>query len=437
MRKRWRGLVFVLVWLFIVSACAPTPESQSITEPTAASVTKNEPIRLKLWHIWATESDSNKEPFEKALAAWQLDHPDIIIDVEATENETYKIKLRAAIAVNEAPDIFYSWGAGFAKPFIESGKVLPLGERLTDETRAKLLPGSLDNFTYDGEVYALPTFMIAGIFYVNTALFDRYKVEVPQNFDEMLTAIEGFRKAGITPIALGGKDGWPGIFYQNVLAIRTAGIDKCRAALTGRQSFDQPAFVESAALLRQLVDANAFDARCIQMTQYEADQQFLSGRVPMYYTGSWLAGILEKNEDIKDNIQVMNFPTIAGAQGDANGFVGGTIDTFMISASTQYPDEAVQAMTELNERFSKESYLAGAGLPAWRLDVGEAVVSPLTLSIITLLEERDGFVLAWDTMLEGLDARIHINLVTDVIAGRIAPEEFAQSMQLLNEDAPK
>jgi raffinose/stachyose/melibiose transport system substrate-binding protein len=56
----------------------------------------------------------------------------------------------------------------------------------------------------------------------------------------------------------------------------------------------------------------------------------------------------------------------------------------------------------------------------------------LSVDIVALLEGRDGFVLAWDTILEGLDARTHINLVTDILAGRKSPEEFAREMQKLN-----
>jgi raffinose/stachyose/melibiose transport system substrate-binding protein len=431
-QMRWALICMMAALLLLHGGCVPVTVNTTLVT-TDTQITEAEPVELTLWHIWATESDSNKEPFEKALTEWMADNPQIKIMTEATENETYKVKLRVAIAVNEAPDIFYSWGAGFAKPFIDAGKVLPLDGRLTDEMRNKLQAGSLDNFTYDGQVYALPTFMIAGIFYVNTELFDRYQIAIPKTFDELMLAIQGFRKAGLTPIALGAKDGWPAMFYQNVLAIRTAGIGKCLAALKKEASFDQPAFVESADLLKQLVDAGAFDARSIQMTQYEADQQFLSGRVPMYYTGSWLAGILEKNDQMRHKVQVYNFPAVPGATGDANGFIGGTIDTFMISAFTRYPDEAVKAMSEINERFSLESFLAGAGLPAWQFDVDKTLASPLSIDIVELLEGRDGFVLAWDTLLEGLDARTHINLVTDIIAGRLTPEEFASEMQKLNE----
>ena len=129
--------------------------------------TGEEPITLKLWHIWVTSSDSNKRPFEKALKDWNDANPNIQIVTEATESEAYKIKIRTAIAVNEAPDIFFGWGAGFAKPFVESGKILALDEYLTQDTLNSIIPGSLENFTYNNKIYALPTFLIAGIFYCN------------------------------------------------------------------------------------------------------------------------------------------------------------------------------------------------------------------------------------------------------------------------------
>jgi len=74
------------------------------------------------------------------------------------------------VAVNELPDLFYTWGAGFAKPFVESGKVLPIDKYINDGTKDKLLPNTLENFTYNGKIYSLPTFVTAGIFYCNKEL---------------------------------------------------------------------------------------------------------------------------------------------------------------------------------------------------------------------------------------------------------------------------
>lgn len=423
-----------LITALIISGCtsdAPVSSGQTSQEPVQPS----EITTLTLWHIWATDSDSNRRPFEKALNEWNKQHPETQIVTEATENETYKIKLRTAMAVNEAPDIFYGWGAGFAKPFVEAGKVLALDDYLDADVREKLVPGSFDNFTYNGKIYGLPTFMIAGIFYCNQDLFNKYDAKIPETYSELLEAIRVFKENHITPMTVGLKDGWPGIFYQNILAIRTAGIKKSIAALKKEESFFQPEFIASAEKLRELIDKGAFDPRGAQLTQHEAEMAFLNGKAAMYYGGSWAAGSMDRADcPVKGKVVVKNFPVLEGSGGDPNGFLGGAIDTFMVSASTGYKKEAVEAILTINEDFCKESYLSGAGIPAWKFDIADSNISPLALEISRLLESRDGFVLAWDTFLSGSEAQTHINLVADLYSRKLTPEEFAKSMQKLNQN---
>ena len=84
----------------------------------------------------------------------------------------------------------------------------------------------------------------------------------------------------------------------------------------------------------------------------------------MYYCGSWSAGTMERpNSLVKGKVVVKNFPYIEGAKGDRNGFLGGAIDNFMISSSTQYKNEAVTAMVEICQNLSRRATLAGAGIP--------------------------------------------------------------------------
>ena len=50
-----------------------------------------------------------------------------------------------------------------------------------------------------------------------------------------------------------------------------------------------------------------------------------------------------------------------------------------------------------------------------------------------MVKESTGYVLAWDTFLEGADADTHKNLVAEIFAGTKTPEDFAKGMQKLNE----
>jgi raffinose/stachyose/melibiose transport system substrate-binding protein len=433
-------MAVALVFLLFFTACGPATEGPGASGASEASSggggavpEAKERITLKLWHIWATDSEASKKPFEKALSQWNRENPDCVIEAEATENETYKTKIRTAVAVNEAPDIFYDWGAGFAKPFVEAGKVLPLDEYLEDGTKEKLIQGSLDHFTYDGKIYALPIYMIAGVFYCNQELFDRCGIKIPETYDELLEAVKSFKQNGVTPMTVGEKDGWPGIFYQNILAIRTAGTKLCNQALNKEASFDRPEFTESARLLTELIKAGAFDNHCMDLTRDESEADFKNGKAAMYYNGSWVAGSLNREDcPVRGKIVVRNFPVVGNGGGDREGFLGGAIDTFMISSGTRYKEEAARALKTIDESFCRESYLSGAGIPAWKLDVEETQVNPLAADISRMLKNSPGYVLAWDTFLTAPETQIHINLVADLFAGRRTPEEFSAEMQKLN-----
>jgi len=433
-------IFFIIIGTITLVACESlkpydTIYSNQDSSESASTNLQQPKITLKLWHIWTTDSESNKKPFESALKAWNDANPNVKIQAEATENETYKIKLRTAMAVNETPDIFYSWGAGFAKPFVNAGKVLSLEEYLDDGTRDKLIPGSLDYFTYNGKAYGLPTYRIVGVLYCNKELFENNNLEIPTTFNELLDVVKVFKQKGIIPMTVGEKDGWPGIFYQNIIAIRTAGIKRCNAALNKQESFNQPEFIESAEKLQELIRAGAFDSRSMQLTRDESESDFKNGKAAMYYNGSWLAGSLEKEDcAVKGKIVVRNFPKFENSAGDQNGFVGGIIDTFMISSSTKYKEQSVKALKTISENFCRESFLAGASIPAWKLDnVDETKISPLALDISSLIKESSGFVLAWDTFLEAAETQTHIDLVAKLFSEKITPEDFAKEMQKLND----
>ena len=83
---------------------------------------------LKMWCI-ATESDANRPGYEKAIAEFEANHPDIKIEWEAFENNSYKTKIQAAISDPDSlPDIFFTWSGAFLGDFVDAGAVYCLDE---------------------------------------------------------------------------------------------------------------------------------------------------------------------------------------------------------------------------------------------------------------------------------------------------------------------
>jgi raffinose/stachyose/melibiose transport system substrate-binding protein len=316
---------------------------------------------------------------------------------------------------------------------VDSGKVLALDDYLKDGTKDKLVDGSFTYLTYNDKIYALPYTTAVGTFYVNKEMFDKNNIKIPTTFDELLTAVKAFKAKGITPLAVGEKDKWPGMFYYDILALREGGAKLNNDALAKKASFEDPAFSAAADKVKQLIDAGAFDNGALGLTRDESEVPFIQGQIPMYYNGNWVAGSVEKADSpVKGKVIAMNFPSITDGKGDKDEVLGGAIDCFMVNANTKYKEEAVKAAKFITEDISKRLYVTGAGIPTWKVNVDESKISPLTKQISEIAKKSKGYVVWWDTYLGGADADTHKDLVAKLFGKQISPTDFAKQMQALN-----
>ena len=394
------------------------------------------PVPIKVWTLWTdTTDDVNAVAFRKALETAKADFPDIVIEHDATENEAYKTKIKTAMAADEVPDVFFAWGAGFVKQFVDAGKVEPLDEYLTDGSADRMKGGANTNFVFDGKTYGITFSQWVASLYCNKALFDKYDVEIPETYDDLMQAVKTFNANDVIPITLGGKDKWPAMFWQNAFAVRTAGADTCNAALAGEASFDTPEFVRSAQLLADLVEEDAFVDGVLGLDYNESGALYLEGQAAMYYMGNWFAGdIAGHDSDILENTVAARFPVIPNAKGDETQYLGGSIDGLSVSANSENREAAATVAAYLMEQVARNLAAAGEGLPTWKTDdVVSEKTNPVIDQIKSQISNSTGYVLAWDTFLSGADADDHKNYVASIFGQELSAEKFAALMQEMNE----
>ncbi|KRF08127.1 hypothetical protein ASG89_17015 [Paenibacillus sp. Soil766] len=141
--------------------------------------------------MWSQFSDPNSKDggfigFYKVLDATKAKFPNVEIEHTGIGGEAYKTKIKTASAANELPDIFFSWGGGFAQPFVAGGRILPLQDLAKDGTIDKLVAGTTDNFTFDSKLYGLPTNIATANLYINTELFQAAGAKVPATWEDLL-----------------------------------------------------------------------------------------------------------------------------------------------------------------------------------------------------------------------------------------------------------
>ena len=174
--KKILALILALCMVFALTACG---------QPAAPAA---EPTVLKLWCI-ATESDANRPGYEKAIAEFEAAHPDIKIEWEAFENNSYKTKIKTAMMGGESddlPDIFFTWAGAFLGDFAEVGSAYCLDEAYKGFT-SDLPEVMLQNSSYGGKHYGVPlTSNIVTLFANIDLLAEVGYTEVPQTYEDLI-----------------------------------------------------------------------------------------------------------------------------------------------------------------------------------------------------------------------------------------------------------
>ena len=157
-------------------------------------------------------------------------HPNVTIEITVLENEAFKTKLTTVMQSGEPPDIFQSWGGGVMNEYAKAGLLKDITADLDADGgawRDTFAPGALGVYSYQGKNYGVPWDMGMIGFWYNKDLFAQAGITAPPTtWTEFLDDVKALKAAGITPIALGEGDKWPGMHMWAYLVTRLGGQGK-------------------------------------------------------------------------------------------------------------------------------------------------------------------------------------------------------------------
>ncbi|MBR5430310.1 MAG: extracellular solute-binding protein, partial [Firmicutes bacterium] len=205
--KKFLVLALALCLIFALAACGATQDEEAATDEGTSEATGEQTV-LTMWCI-ATESDANRPAYEQAIAEFEEAHPDIKIEWEAFENESYKTKIKAAMSDPDTlPDIFFTWSGAFLGDFADAGTAYCLDDAYTPFA-GELPEVMLSNSTYGGKHYAVPlTYNIVALFANMDLLAEAGYTEVPQTYEDLTACCDALLAKGIIPFGCAGKETW-------------------------------------------------------------------------------------------------------------------------------------------------------------------------------------------------------------------------------------
>lgn len=427
-KKVLSGIAAAVLMAGMVSGCGgASNEGDNGGNATSGGKKEEGVTTLTLWSI-ATQSDTFRESYEKAIADFEASHENVKIVHEAFENESYKTKIKAAVAANELPDVFYTWAGGFSQSFVESGKVLAL-DSYYDKYKDEISEAALKNITYDGTLYGSTMVTPVSVMWYNQKIFNDNGLSTPETWDDFVNVCKKLRESGIDPIATSAKDKWVLAMLHDGLTLKSVGPDKLQKTLLKQGgSYSDPDFLLSAQKIKELGDINAFIDGAAGLSNDEASAEFYNGKAAMYFTGSWMGASIMTDAKNPDDFGVAPIPVVNSANAKITDFMGGGADSLMVAASTKNADLSAELAFELTKGISKYGYLSGAGIPAWKVNYDDSVVPPLTKKVAEYANNATSFTLWFDTLLGSEDANEYLSLLQKLYLGSLSPEDFQKEM---------
>ena len=333
----------------------------------------------------------------------------------------------------DPPDVFQSWGGGALAEYANAGLVQDItADVQKDGWGESFQSGPLSLYKVGDKNYGVP--WEAGMvgFWYNKALFQQAGITAPPaTWTEFLDAVKKLKAAGITPLALGEGDKWPGAFYWEYLAIRNGGKDAFDKAYNRTGSFTDPAFQKAGEQLKELVDLQAFQTGFLG-ANYPAHQALMAnGKAAIELMGQWAPGadraVSTDVDTYNKNLGFFGFPSVDGGQGDPSDVLGGA-DGFAFGKNA--PPAAVdfaRFFTNLENQkgMAKENVAVLPVVKGAETEVSDSMLQ----EVLATVGKAKYYQLYYDQYMPPAVGSTVNDATQGIFAGTMTPEQAAQAIE--------
>ena len=272
-----------------------------------------------------------------------------IEDDSQSSDEEWKASVAADFAVGNEPDVIQFFTDATANDVLAANKFVTIEEiqkeypEYAQDIKADALAITANP---DGDQRAVPTTGYWEGLFCNKDLFDQYDLELPTDWDSMVTAINTFKENGIIPIAC-SLNNVPHYWFE-FLMLYAAGPDE----YTQIPETAPEGWVKGLETFKTLRDLGAFPEDTDTVDNDYTGQLFLNKQAAMQLDGSWFSGQITDT----DNTVVVAFPGVEGQKADAGSMIGGISSGFYITKKAwDDPDKREAAVKFVEAHTNKDS----------------------------------------------------------------------------------
>lgn len=374
-------------------------------------------------------TDPNAGNYQAINAQFMKDFPYITIEDDSqSADQDWKTKIAADFAVGNEPDVIQYFTDANASDVLAANKFVSI-----EEIKAEYPDYAVDTLETalkaasnpDGVQRAVPTTGYWEGLFCNKDLFDQYGLELPTDWDKMLSAIETFKANNIIPIAV-SLNNVPH-YWIEFLMLSAAGPE----GYTTVPNTAPEDWCRGLEMFKTLRDLGAFPIDTDTIDNDLAGELFKNKQAAMQLDGSWYAGGIPDQK----NTVVITFPVLPGGKAPVGSMVGGISSGFYITKKawndSDKRDAAVKFVMAHTNKNSVATYWGGNGQAAAKVeplaDMTSLGVSGLeySSSATSILAPTDARISqeAYNTLVAG---------IVDVSTGVRTPEDLLNEVLKIN-----
>lgn len=398
-------------------------------------VSAEEARTFKILSMWAEDDNDSGSILKNVTENYKQENPDFNYEIEVVSSDNLKQKVATLAASNDLPDVF-AYDAG--TPLIDlmdAGLVVNVGEKLDALGVADQIDSGAADFltrlTNTDSLYDLPLGQNIEGFWYNKALFEQAGIEnPPTTWDEMLEDAQKLLDAGIQPFAVGGADLWPATRLLNAYVMRKGGTDFMDQAYAGEKQYTDPALVEAAAMLQDMVDKGYFGVGPTTVDQNTAANMVMNGEAAIIYNGSWYVGQLNSDANAAgpDGIGFFNVPEVSGGPGTVTEY-SMNCGTILALSSSKYDETTDGWLKYFVSNAGDYAMDTQGSFRGYTISEMPSDISGYTQLVSDELNKVTGTSAWFEAAMDSELSQIAQENVQSLMNGDMTPEDYTQSLQ--------
>lgn len=247
MNRKTIALSLLSLSLAAAAGCSTnTPDKSASQSPSSQTAANKVKLTVTSWRAEQSENELYK------LIQQELNktHPEIELDFKPVKATEYNTTLNTVLKTDTAADIIHLRPYAAGKAIADAGYLEPIDglKGLEVFTKDQLLAAQGS----DKKQYGVPYMLSSTLILYNKTIFEKYKLQEPKTWDEMIQIAETLKQNKVTPFAFGSKEGWVLSLMHGAIGPQFYGTDFPARFLKGEAKLDSPEYLKSIEAMNSL-----------------------------------------------------------------------------------------------------------------------------------------------------------------------------------------